>query len=527
MKAKKLMALLLAAAMLVPTAANVWATEEVNRIQAGDEPETMFEEPLTIDFALWDQTSFESDPYSDYIAKKFNVDFEIRNEDWGNYDEQIALWGASDDMPDIFTGYISESYFGDFIDQELIRDIPLELLEKYPNAYNRWLNDPTQQAMYEYYGKIYYLSRDDGHNADYVGMYTGGQGLYYRKDWAEALGFDEPTNMDELLEMLTAFAKNDPDGNGVDDTYGLSTSFGRLRGIWSWFNCYPEYWITSEDGYVPGYLDKENMIEALTWLRTAYENGAIDPEWKGDIQGFVDDKFGAYNYHCDYGWATNIVCLKFGATHEGNPYDLVGGTTCLPVHEGEEATTMPYYTGGMAAFSYDCSDEVLERMLALYDWAMDGEGWMFTQFGFEGTDYTIDDTGKMTRLPDNERAKSQNMQVACFYTWGGENLDMNYISIADNDDFEDVGVTDEMSFEFGRSMIEKSNAAVQNEAVTFALIPSLITTPEKVGFVFDYKQALLDIVIGTDDIETMYDAFVQSAYNSGVQEVIDSVNNAM
>lgn len=504
----------------------VTATEE-GRIQDGDVPETLFDEALTIDFALWDQTSFESDPYSDYIATKFNVDFEIRNEDWGNYEEQIALWGASDDMPDIFTGYIDESYFGDFIDQELIRDIPLETLKKYPNAYNRWLNDPTQQALYEYYGKIYYLSRDDGHNCDYVGSYTGGQALYYRADWAEALGFDEPTNMDELLEMLIAFAKEDPDGNGVDDTYGLDTSFGRLEAIWSWFNCYPSFWVESEEGYIPGYLDKENMVEALTWLRTAYENGAVDPEWNGDIQGFVDDKFGAYNYHCDMGWSSNIICSKFGSTHEGNPYDIVNAVTCLPVHEGEEATTRPYYTDGMACFSYDCSDEAMERMLAIYDWACDGYGWIFTQYGFEGTDYTVDESGKLTRVADNPRSKSQNMQVACFYTWGGECTDLNYINISDNDNKEADGVTDEFSFQFARNMHEKANEAAQNEEVTFALLPTLIQTQEKNSFVFDEKQGLLDIVVGTDDVETMYDAFVQSAYDSGVQNVIDSINNAM
>ena len=44
---------------------------------------------------------------------------------------------------------------------------------------------------------------------------------------------------------------------------------------------------------------------------------------------------------------------------------------------------------------------------------------------------------------------------------------------------------------------------------------------------FDHTGGLLKIVTGTDEVETMYDAFIQDAYDSGLQAVIDAQNKAM
>lgn len=51
-----------------------------------------------------------------------------------------------------------------------------------------------------------------------------------RQDWLENLGLEMPTSLDELYDVLYAFTYNDPDGNGVDDTYGI-TSAGGGKGV--------------------------------------------------------------------------------------------------------------------------------------------------------------------------------------------------------------------------------------------------------------------------------------------------------
>ena len=47
--------------------------------------------------------------------------------------------------------------------------------------------------------------------------------LWIRQDWLDKLGLERPTTMEELYDVMVAFKTQDPDGNGVDDTVGLTT----------------------------------------------------------------------------------------------------------------------------------------------------------------------------------------------------------------------------------------------------------------------------------------------------------------
>ncbi|MDY5018084.1 MAG: hypothetical protein SO060_06060, partial [Oscillospiraceae bacterium] len=104
------------------------------------------------------------------------------------------------------------------------------------------------------------------------------------------------------------------------------------------------------------------MLDGLNWLRKAYQGGGVDPEWQGDVDGFVNETFGAYTYNNDPFWQNNIVNTKFGTAHPelGNPLEIIGNFTALPAHEGVAATTRPYFMDGMCVFSYKCSDAVME-----------------------------------------------------------------------------------------------------------------------------------------------------------------------
>ncbi len=506
---KKTMAVLLALAMLFATSSLALASEE-------------YPEHIHMEVANWEaNTSGTPKPWEKLENEKFNMDVTWRAEDWGNYQDVIALWGASDELPDVFCGYIDETWFGDFISQQLIRDIPMETLKQYPNLYAVWEMDVACQALYNYYGKVYYFPRNDGIDHMYEGSYTSGQGFLYRKDWAEKLGFDEPTNMDELLEILIAFAQQDPDGNGKNDTYGLTRSFAGLEGLWSWFNCFPDYWVTSSDGSViPGYLDRERMLDGLNWLRKAYQGGGVDPEWQGDVDGFVNETFGAYTYNNDPFWQNNIVNTKFGTAHPelGNPLEIIGNFTALPAHEGVAATTRPYFMDGMCVFSYKCSDAVMERVLAVMDWALTEEGAVQTFYGVEGIDYTWKEDGTINQING-----WTNCTIGSMTSWNPFPFDTRFLAFPNLPE----GVSNEDMLNWNLRSIKMGNEASHNPAITFNLTASLVVTEERANFVFDHTGGLLKIVTGTDEVETMYDAFVQDAYDSGLQAVIDAQNKAM
>lgn len=124
-------------------------------------------------------------------------------------------------------------------------------------------------------GKVYgiYRSRTLGRN-----------GIVYRKDWLENVGLQPPKTIDDFYNMLKAFATQDPDGNGKNDTYGmvlvkpLGTWLSGFETIKTWFGA-PNGWGVGADGkLVPTHMTPE-YFEALKFMRKLYEEKLINQDF--------------------------------------------------------------------------------------------------------------------------------------------------------------------------------------------------------------------------------------------------------
>ena len=106
--------------------------------------------------------------------------------------------------------------------------------------------------------------------------------MYKRQD---KLGLEVPTTLDEYYKVATAVAKEDPDGNGVDDTF----AFGGYQNVdTSWFDhifgaygALPNYWML-QDGHLVNGSIQPGMKDALVFLNKMYTDGLIDPEFVTD-----------------------------------------------------------------------------------------------------------------------------------------------------------------------------------------------------------------------------------------------------
>ena len=58
--------------------------------------------------------------------------------------------------------------------------------------------------------------------------------MYYRHDWLTKFGQAVPTTWDEMIEFAKYATYSDPDGNGRDDTYGISVYGSNNRGYAYW-----------------------------------------------------------------------------------------------------------------------------------------------------------------------------------------------------------------------------------------------------------------------------------------------------
>ena len=107
-------------------------------------------------------------------------------------------------------------------------------------------------------------------------------GLKIRADWLSNLNLKVPTTVDEFYDVLKKFTFNDPDKDGKNNTYGL-TSAGEgkgvgeieaLQNIWG-----PDDFYIKSDGKVGHPIADGYRKQFLDFLRQAVKDKIIDPDW--------------------------------------------------------------------------------------------------------------------------------------------------------------------------------------------------------------------------------------------------------
>ena len=120
----------------------------------------------------------------------------------------------------------------------------------------------------------------DGH---IIGLYRarpiGRNGLGYRYDWADKLGLSAPETVEDVYNMAKAFSEQDPDGNGVRDTYGLCLCkyTGPIDIIQTWFGA-GNGWAERDGKLVPSHMTDEYM-EAVNYVKKMYDEGLVYSDW--------------------------------------------------------------------------------------------------------------------------------------------------------------------------------------------------------------------------------------------------------
>lgn len=229
-------------------------------------------------------------------------------------------------------------------------------------------------------------------------------GISYRKDWLEKVGLEEPRTIEEFYEMLRAFTYDDPDDNGIDDTYGMVvTKFsGPFDVIQTWFGV-PNQWKEDGGALIPAHETPEYM-EALNFFRKLYEEGLINPD------------FAVMN---PAGWLDPIVEGKAGvivdyARHAARIQSRMGDRGVMDVMasvEGPHGIRNLSSSGhlGMIAVSKTAvrTEEELLRVLDFLDKLNDAEMQILIQNGIEDRHYKFVD-GYIEALGIEGTSKEKN-----------------------------------------------------------------------------------------------------------------------
>lgn len=260
----------------------------VTTVRATDQGQR-FIEGESLDQNIW--TRIFDDQYGIRVKNVWTVDAL-------QYDQKLNINIASGELPDFFMVNKEEM-------KRLYQSGQLEDLTEVLNTYGSpYLKQLLQQDQGVSLGAATFEGRLAGIPKMMVnGGVSTAEMLWVRMDWLEKLSLPEPKTIEDVVTIARAFAFEDPDGNGIDDTSGLGVNnelfmyHGSLKGFFNGYEAYPEIWIPDEKGdLVYGSIQQE-MKQALSRLAALYQEGLLDEEfavvpWTKLAQEIADGKLG-------------------------------------------------------------------------------------------------------------------------------------------------------------------------------------------------------------------------------------------
>ncbi|MEF2246734.1 extracellular solute-binding protein [Paenibacillus sp. IITD108] len=319
------------------------------------------------------------------------VDYKVTLTSGQEYFTKLNLMIAGGKVPDYFS--VDQPTMMKLADEGLI--MPLDdLLKDMPQAMAQMLPEDLESATYN--GKIYALpdaTRTESFNGRNV------SGLIVRQDWLDKLDLNTPRTLDQFYEAIKKFTLDDPDGNSVNDTYGLGgykpTGFGSASGFEAVFGAYgvlPPFWI-ERDGMIKQGLVLPETKEVLSILQSWYKEGLIDPEFpvtsdKQLEEKIVNSKVGIANRTA---WIVDPTNAVQKGIKELTPSAEL---TILVPPTGPGGSGLPEQSPGakgLRAVSAKVKDPT--KLAKLLNWTASDKadgGFMLTAYGVEGKDYTFD-----------------------------------------------------------------------------------------------------------------------------------------
>lgn len=441
-KGLRFLSLLLTLAMLVPTLPLALAEEE----------------PISISVAgyMFGPVDDEKDVITPLVEQRLkekhgiNVKIDVQYIENSNYTDILNPRLTSlETAPDVFLAN-SATLLNTYYDQGVIKSWSLDFFkENAPDVYEFVMNGVAYGDLKDDVDQWLEASMIDGEMVTVPSFKPDGSMPYkvmlYRGDWLEKLGVTQdqlPTTIDEFVDLMYRFAKEDPDGNGQDDTYGMSATgikalFGAY-GVYDGFLGGTSYWYNQEGEILnPDVSDKAKSVVEL--LAKMYADGVIDPEFVTGTEaisgsywaisnGFVNGRYGASCLASIDHYRLKGITSE---TDAGGPcaqeYWAVNGEDSTFVYgpwpagpDGDYGYSVGYAVAvsESAVYNASMSDEKLALIFKIMNaFATDDELYMLAAYGIEGEHYTRNENGTVTR-----NGEMTNADLNAVGVWGCRSL---------------------------------------------------------------------------------------------------------
>lgn len=202
------------------------------------------------------------------IRDRFRIQLKPRFVPQSDYTSKLSVLMASGSIPDVVSLKDLDSNFFNWSKQGAF--LPLDdYYETYPTLKQipAYIRD-----QFSVNGHIYGIPRY------YPGQYSFV--IILRQDWLDKLKLSVPTSYEELKRVAIAFTKNDPDGNGRKDTYGvaLSQNIGPDYNAGAYWSNQAWYHKNDQGQLIPGIIGPGRR-EVIQTLADLYKEDAVTKDF--------------------------------------------------------------------------------------------------------------------------------------------------------------------------------------------------------------------------------------------------------
>jgi putative aldouronate transport system substrate-binding protein len=392
------------------------------------EAEKDYSEHYVIEYAV-DTTNLDvnSDDFAKFWNEKFNIEYEIIPLTAENSNEMIRIWTSAGDLPDVTRWGFNYSEYADWADQGLLKELPQGWQEKWPNIAQSQVDTGVAAQLAERVGGDYTLGRPIYSTNKPVETLFSHMGMWYRLDWAKAVGAEikEHYTTTEIMDIARLIKEQDP-GKVGSALVPIDVPTGNLPVLFVYPNATyafstSQFYEDKDGTFKWGPADPE-VLEGLKLWRQAYDEGLLHPEFYTLPVGRENEAdlntAGIAAINVAAGMATvgsrqaNFIRQNLGLDpNEALSYAFVVDKN--GVYRANEASNW----GGCDLYSPDMDDGKFERFLDMLDYSCTDEAQYMIRMGIEGEDWERDASGEIVSLlPPDMQVTQKYFSVQPLYT---------------------------------------------------------------------------------------------------------------
>jgi len=352
------------------------------------------------------QVVIENNPVIAEAEKLANVKIELEAPPINNYVDKLQILMASTDLPDLIYNWGTAGNGADANMETWAKNgllTPLDdKISKYPNLMKNITKEMWDAVKSVNDGKTYIVPRTN---------ITNDWGYMINNDWLKKLNLKAPTTIDEFTNVCRAFTKNDPDGNGKDDTFGVTFTNPGLGNntIWNSTNFIAAAFdlpvvdgVKDTDG---NYKIREKMsgyIPYLTYLKQLNDEKIIDPEFLINKINVDTDKVNQGRVGIRYGHEYAVVGNLSKDKDSDKKYAY------YPVLKDSKGVATDWVTPAMwGGWMISKSSKNVDAVLKFLDWGNTQEANTLFQLGIKGVTYdSYDGANKLVTRNADQAAKA-------------------------------------------------------------------------------------------------------------------------